>query len=43
MKKVVKLFSYVLAAIGIIASGAASVGCWIIFLDEPEAPESMIK
>lgn len=41
MKKVVKFFSYALATIGVIASGAASVGCWVIFLDEPDARDIM--
>lgn len=37
-----KRLSYVLAAIAMLASTAASVGCVFIFTDEPNAPKSML-
>lgn len=42
----VKLFKTIagaLATVGAIASGAASIGCMVIFIDEPEMPASMIE
>lgn len=38
-RKIAKL----LAAIGILASGAASIGCFMFILDEPEMPNHMIN
>ncbi len=34
-----KLFSVALAAVALLASTAASVGCMWLFIDEPEAPK----
>ncbi|MDD2469519.1 MAG: hypothetical protein PHI22_01120 [Bacilli bacterium] len=42
-KRAVKFLAYVLAAIGIIASGASSVGCMWLFFDEPEMPHTMLE
>lgn len=41
--KILKVISYTLAAVGIIASGASSVGCILFWFDEPEMPISMIE
>lgn len=38
MKKLAKI----LAVVGILASGAASMGCYWIVFDEPTAPKSFI-
>lgn len=38
MKKIAKVF----AAVAMLASGAASLGCVWILLDEPTAPKSFI-
>lgn len=37
-----KKLSYLLTAIAMLASGAASMGCIIISMDEPVAPKSFI-
>lgn len=37
-----KKLGYLLSAIAMLATGAASMGCMIIFADEPVAPKSMI-
>lgn len=37
-----KRLSYVLAAIAMLASGAASMGCYWLLSDEPECPKSML-
>lgn len=36
-----KIFSMALAAIALLASGAASMGCLWVFVDEPEATNLM--
>lgn len=36
-----KVFSLALAAVAMLASSAASVGCVIWMIDEPEAPRSL--
>lgn len=41
-KKILKYFAYGLSTIGILAAGASSVGCLVVFMDEPEMPESML-
>jgi len=41
-EKLTKAVAYGLYTIGIIAAGASSVGCFIIFMDEPETPDSML-
>lgn len=42
-RKVIKLVANVVAAVGIVASGASCIGCFIFLLEEPEMPKSMIK
>lgn len=37
-----KKLGYLLTAIAVLASGAASLGCSIILVDEPNAPKSMM-
>lgn len=37
-----KVLGYLLTAVAVLASGAASVGCAFIFADEPNVPKSMI-
>lgn len=37
-----KKLSYLLTAIAMLASGAASMGCIAIVVDEPVAPKSII-
>lgn len=37
-----KVLGYLLTAVAVLASGAASVGCMIWLVDEPVAPKSMI-
>lgn len=41
--KLLKSLAYILTIVGVIASGAASAGCVIIFFDEPTMPASMIE
>ncbi|MEG1900490.1 MAG: hypothetical protein RR161_02945 [Bacilli bacterium] len=36
-----KLFSMVLAAVALLASGAASIGCAWVFFDEPESKNTL--
>lgn len=38
-----KLFATLAAAIGAFVAATASAGCVIVYVDEPEMPESMIK
>ncbi len=38
-----KLFAMAIAAVGTLAAGAASMGCLLMILDEPEAPKSIIE
>ncbi len=40
MKKIITL---VLAAVGIAASSAATVGCWLFWVEEVETPSSLLK
>lgn len=42
-KNLIKVAANVIAAVGIIASGASCVGCLIFLLEEPEMPKSMIN
>lgn len=37
-----KLIAMALAAVGVIAAGAASAACIAIIFDEPEMPKSML-
>ena len=38
-----KLFSNILAALGIGAANVGSQACVMVFLDEPKCPKSLIK
>ncbi len=38
-----KLLAMALVAIGVAAAGAATTACFIIMIDEPEMPKSLIK
>lgn len=38
-----KLFSSILAVLGLNAAAAGSQACTILWLDEPECPKSLIK
>jgi len=38
-----KLFSNILAALGLGAANAGSQACFVLFADEPECPKSLIK
>ena len=42
-KKMKKLFAMLLAGVGVLAAGAASVACVMAALDEPEMPKSMLE
>ena len=37
-----KWISKALLAVAVLASGAASIGCFLFVVDEPNAPKSMI-
>ena len=37
-----KFLAMALAAIGVIAAGAASAACLVLVFDEPEMPKSML-
>ncbi len=38
-----KLLAMVLAGVGVLAAGAASVACVFLAIDEPAMPKSMIE
>ena len=38
-----KLLASVLAGVGVLAAGAASVACVMIVFDEPEMPKAMLE
>lgn len=38
-----KLFAMAITALGVMVAGAASTGCIIAVIDEPEMPRSMIE
>jgi cyclic lactone autoinducer peptide len=40
--KILRTISYIVAAIGLVVSNASSVGCVILWFDEPKMPESML-
>ena len=37
-----KFAAKLLAGVAVLAAGAASVGCFLLLMDEPTAPKSMI-
>lgn len=38
-----KYLSMLLAAVGVLAAGVATTGCWLIVIDEPTMPKSMLN
>ncbi len=38
-----KYLSMLLGAVGMLAAGLATTGCWALILDEPEMPRSMLE
>lgn len=38
-----KLFAKLAAALGALVAATAAAGCIIVYIDEPEMPESMLK
>ena len=38
-----KFLAMLLAGVGVLAAGAASVACCFLVLDEPEMPKSMLE
>ncbi len=38
-----KYLAMILGAVGMLASGIATTGCWWIIIDEPEMPKSMLE
>lgn len=38
-----KLFATLAAALGALVAATATAGCVIVYIDEPEMPESMLK
>lgn len=38
-----KNLSMLLGVIGLIVAGVATTGCWILFMDEPTMPKSMLN
>lgn len=37
-----KNLSMLLGVIGLMVAGIATTGCWILFMDEPTMPKSML-
>ncbi len=38
-----KYLSMLLGAVGLIVAGVATTGCWVIVIDEPKMPKSMLN
>lgn len=38
-----KKLSMLLGVIGLMVAGVATTGCWILFMDEPTMPKSMLN
>lgn len=38
-----KNLSMLLGVIGLTVAGVATTGCWILFMDEPTMPKSMLN
>lgn len=38
-----KILTAILTALGMIAAGIGSQGCWFLYVDEPEMPSNLIK
>ena len=41
--KMKRYLSMLLGAIGLMVAGIATTGCWIVIIDEPEMPKSMLN
>ena len=37
-----KYLSMLLGAVGLMVAGIATTGCWLLVIDEPEMPRSLI-
>ena len=38
-----KYLSLLLGAVGLIVAGVATTGCWVVVIDEPELPKSLLN
>ena len=38
-----KTLSMLLGAVGLMVAGIATTGCWLVFIDEPKMPKSMLN
>ena len=38
-----KYLAMALGAVGLLVSGFATTGCWVLILDEPKMPKSMLN
>lgn len=38
-----KCLSLLLGAVGLIVAGVATTGCWVVVIDEPEMPKSLLN
>lgn len=38
-----KYLSLLLGAVGLIVAGVATTGCWLLVIDEPEMPKSILN
>ena len=38
-----KKLSMLLGAVALMVAGVATTGCWVVFLDEPKMPKSMLN
>ena len=42
-EKMKKYLSMLLGAVGLMVAGIATTGCWVVVVDEPEMPKSMLN
>ncbi len=38
-----KKLSMLLGAVALMVAGVATTGCWLVFMDEPKMPKSMLN
>lgn len=38
-----KYFAMLIGAVGMMAAGLATTGCWLFVVDEPEMPKTMLN
>lgn len=38
-----KYLSLLLGAVGLVVAGVATTGCWVVVIDEPEMPKSLLN